>query len=99
MREIWVSKYEVLELIAGRTETEKTTSLRGLSSHLDLSLEAARNHLSRLWEERLIEITGDRKPSYRNRLMPGERFRELRFVISRRGLRRLSWYLERGDSP
>src|SRR5436309_14980940 len=73
-----VTKREVLELIAERSEDGRKTSYRSLMRWLPLSFEAACGHLERLWRERLIEATTPRLPGFRFRLEPGEPIGDLR---------------------
>jgi hypothetical protein len=88
-----VTKREVLELIARRSEHSRNTSYRSLVRWLPLSFEAACAHLERLWRERLIEATTPRPPRFRFRLEPGERLSDLRFWLTLRGADRLDWYV------
>lgn len=92
-----VTKREVLELIAERSEGGRRTSFRSLVRWLPLSIEAACAHLERLWRERLIEATTPRLPQFRFRLEPGERIDDLRFRLTMRGEDRLEWYAMRDE--
>jgi len=92
-----VTRREILELIAGRSEDSRRTSYRSLVRWLPLSLEAACGHLERLWRERLIEATTPRLPRFRFRLEPGERIADLRFWLTARGAERLDWYITRDE--
>lgn len=92
-----VTKREVLELIAGRSEGGRETSYRSLVRRLPLSFEAACAHLERLWLERLIEATTSRPVRFRFRLEPGERLSDLRFWLTPRGADRLDWYVTRDE--
>jgi len=87
-----VTKREVLELIAERSEGSRHTSYRSLVRQLPLSFETACGHLERLWRERLIEATTPRMPRFRFRLEPGEHMADLRFWLTARGAERLDWY-------
>ena len=91
-----VTQEEVLKVIAERTREGLSTSYRILSKELDLSEEAACEHLKRLWRERLIRST-IRPPRYKFRLEPGESIRDLRFDLAARGKERLRWYKERDE--
>jgi hypothetical protein len=90
-----VTKREVLELIAERSEGGRSTSYRSLVRRLPLPFEAACGHLERLWRERLIESTTPRLPRFRFRLEPDERIGDLRFWLTERGAERLDWYVMR----
>jgi len=92
-----VTKREVLELIAERSEAGRRTSFRSLLRWLPLSFEAACAHLERLWRERLIEATTSRPPQFKFRLEPGERIDDLRFCLTARGAERLDWYAMRDE--
>ena len=98
-------KREVLELVAERTREGKATTHRNLPWLLDLTEDAACDHLRRLWQQRLIECTGERSPGFEFRLEAHESVRELEFQLSRRGRRRLRWWRERdrlkeeGEAP
>ena len=92
-----VTKREVLDLIAGRSEDDRQTSYRSLVRWLPLSFEAACAHLERLWCERLIEATTPRSPRFRFRLEPGERISDLKFWLTARGTDRLDWYAMRDE--
>ena len=90
-----VTKREVLELVAERAREGKATTYRNLPRSLDLSEDAACDHLRRLWQQRLIECTSERNPGFEFRLESHESVRELKFQLSRRGRRRLRWWRER----
>jgi len=91
-----VKQEEVLRMIARRTKEGHSTSYRTLARELDLSEEAACEHLKRLWRERLIRTTM-RPPRYKFRLERGESIRDLRFDLASRGRERLKWYEKRDD--
>src|SRR5438477_7428503 len=88
-----VTKPEVLKLVAQRSRDNRATSYRTVvREFLDISAEAACDHLKRLWRQRLIEPSGPREAEYLYRLEPGESVRELRFEITARGAARLRWW-------
>lgn len=87
-----VTKREALELVAERTREGKSTSYRSLVWSLDLSEDAACDHLRRLWQQRLIECTTERSPGFEFQLEPHESVRELRFQLASRGRARLRWW-------
>lgn len=89
-----VTKRKVLELIAERTREGKATTYRSLPWSLDLSEDAACDHLRRLWQQRLIECTSERLSGDEFRPGAHESVRELKFQLSRRGRRRLRWWRE-----
>ena len=91
-----VKQEEVLKVVAKRSREGLSTSYRSLGRELDLSDEAACEHLKRLWRERLIRSTM-RPPRFKFRLEPGESIRDLRFEIAFRGRERLRWYKERDE--
>ena len=89
-----VTKREVLELVAERTREGKPTTYRNLPRLVDLSEDAACDHLRRLWQQRLIECTSERHAGFEFRLETHESVRELEFQLTRRGRRRLRWWRE-----
>jgi DNA-binding MarR family transcriptional regulator len=91
-----VEQRRVLEFVAGRSGEGKATSFKLVAREFELSLEAATNHLRRLWREGLIR-TEETPTRRRPTLGPGESIRELRFAISRRGRERLRWYARRDE--
>ena len=90
-----VTKREVLDLVAERTREGKPTTYRHLPWPLDLSEDAACDHLKRLWQQRLIECTGERRRGFEFRLAAHESVRELEFQLSPRGRKRLRWWRKR----
>lgn len=92
-----VTKREVLESVAGRTRAGKTTDYRDLAWQLDLTEDAACDHLKRLWQQRLIECTETRPRGHEYRLHEHEGVRELRFALGRRGRARLRWWREQEE--
>ena len=91
-----VTKRTVLRVIAKRTREGRSTSYRILGRELDLSEEAACEHLKRLWRERLIQ-SAMRPPRYKFRLEPRESIRDLRFRLTTRGKDHLRWYREKKE--
>ena len=60
-----VTKREVLERVAERTRDGKATTYRNLPWWLDLTEDAACDHLRRLWQQRLIECMGERRLGFK----------------------------------
>jgi hypothetical protein len=85
-----IGKREVLRLIAQRNEEGRRTSYRNLVDEFWLTDEAACEHLKRLWQQRLIEPTEAHETEHA--LVPGESIRELRFVPSAKGKKRLRFW-------
>jgi hypothetical protein len=81
-------KREVLALIGERSLERKPTSYRTLAREFLISSDAACAHLKRLWRERLIHSTDD-PPNYSDFPREKPSIRELKFLISRRGVERL----------
>jgi hypothetical protein len=96
-----VTKRQVLEFIARRTEIEMETSYRSVVRHFRLSVEAACAHLGRLWHEHLIEATTARRRGFWFKLEPGETICDLSFWLTVRGANRLDWYAvcDEGNQP
>jgi hypothetical protein len=83
---------EVLEFIARRSRRELLTTCEDVAVEFDLHPLTARDHLKRLWWERLIRALPSRQRGSRYRLQSGERISELRFRLAPRGKDRLEWY-------
>ncbi len=87
-----VTQRDVLTFLAGRTAEGRAVDVSAVCSEFWLSPEAARGHLRRLWQERLIEPIAARPPRFRFRLQAGEAIGQLPFRIAARGRQRLRWY-------
>ncbi len=87
-----ITKHEVLEFIAQETRQGHSVSFEDLSEEFGLSLQAACDHLKRLWRDRLIEATSHRPKGFKFRLQPHELFVSLKFRLTPRGAERLRWY-------
>jgi hypothetical protein len=88
---VMVEQADVLKALARRSKAGRSTASIDLVREFDLPPEAACGHLERLWRNRLIETTTERRPRYRFRLLPGEHLRDLRFQVTARGEARLDW--------
>ena len=92
-----VRKADVLKLVAARSREGRGTSYQTLARELPLSEDAACEHLSRLWLQRLIELLEPREEEYR-RLLRHESVRNLQFAISERGTARLRFWKRKAET-
>lgn len=91
-----IRKEEVLEFVANQNRHGLPVCYEDVMAGFGLSLQAAENHLKRLWRDRLIETISWRPDGFKYRLQPYELFISLRFRLTHRGVERLRWYRRGG---
>jgi hypothetical protein len=69
-----------------------------VAAHFGLSRKAAAKHVARMWGDSLVATPNDRPRWRRFRLAPGEQLESIRFRLTERGRKRLSYYRRRDEA-